>query len=124
MLMAFIAILLAGACLYALMSFTVSERTHECGIRAALGAPPLNIVAQIARRAFVQLSTGVAIGAFLSAIMLSRSADIGAGAMARTSSWPLTVAAIALLVIVAGMSACVRPTLRVLRIRPLDALRG
>lgn len=55
-LLAGIAVVLSAACLYALMSFTVAERTREIGIRTALGAQPSSIVAEIAKRAFFQLS--------------------------------------------------------------------
>ena len=42
----------------------------------------------------------------------------------RTASWPFTVALIALSVTLVGMLACVKPTLRAIRIRPMEALRG
>lgn len=60
-----ITILLAAAGIYALMSFTVAERTRELGIRTALGAQRPSIVAAIAKRAFAQLAVGVTIGAVL-----------------------------------------------------------
>jgi ABC-type antimicrobial peptide transport system permease subunit len=116
---------LSAACLYALMSFTVAERTREIGIRTALGAQPANIVSAITKRAFLQLSVGVLIGAVLSAAMLWASDDryINGGTL-RTANWPFTVGLITLFVMVVGMLACVKPTLRLLRIRPLEALKG
>lgn len=57
-----IAIALSGAGLYALMSFTVSQRTREIGIRTALGARPGTILLAIVRRAIFQLPMGVAAG--------------------------------------------------------------
>ena len=104
------------------MSFTVTERTRECGIRTALGAQPGNIVSAIAKRAFVQLSVGVMIGAVLSALMLSESAGLN-NAVLHISNWRLTVGLISLFVIAVGMLACLKPTLRLLRIRPVEALR-
>ena len=118
-----IAVVLSASCLYALMSFTVAERTRECGIRTALGGRPANIVSTIAKRAFVQLSIGVSIGAVLSALVLKESAGLNL-AVIRTSNWPLTVGLISLFVIAVGMLACVKPTLRLLRIRPVEALRS
>jgi putative ABC transport system permease protein len=124
-LLAGIAVLLSAACLYALMSFTVAERTREIGIRTALGAQPSRIVSEIARRAFLQLSAGVLAGGGLSAVMLwgfdGRYANAG---ILRTANWPVTVAVIALAVMVVGMLACVKPTLRAIRIRPMEALRS
>ncbi len=61
-LIALIAVVLSVAGLYALMSFTVSQRTREIGIRTALGARPARIVSTIARRALMQLSAGVMLG--------------------------------------------------------------
>jgi predicted permease len=124
-LMAGIAIVLSAACLYALMSFTVAERTREIGIRTALGAHPSSIVSEIARRAFLQLSVGVLVGGGLSAAMLwtfdDRYANSG---VLRTANWPVTVGVIAVAVMVVGMLACVKPTLRAMRIRPMEALRS
>ncbi len=117
-----IAMVLSAACLYALVSFTVAERTRECGIRTALGAQPADIVSAIAKRAFLQLSLGVSIGAVLSAAMLSELADYNT--ILRTADWPVTVGLIALFVILVGMLACVKPTFRALRIRPVEALKG
>jgi hypothetical protein len=121
--LAAIAVVLSAACLYALMSFTVAERTRECGIRSALGAQPASIVAGIANRAFLQLAAGIAIGASLSALLLTEFDDLD-GAAFRSTHWQLTLALIALSVLIIGMLACARPTLRALRIRPMDALKG
>jgi ABC-type antimicrobial peptide transport system permease subunit len=122
-LLAGIAVLLAAACLYALMSFTVAERTRESAIRSALGARPANIVSSIATRALVQLSLGVLIGTALSAGMFSFLGHLNAGPV-RTASWPLNIAVLALFMVAVGMVACVRPTLRAIRIQPVDALKG
>ena len=124
-LLAGIAVVLSAACLYALMSFTVAERTREIGIRTALGAPSSSIVAEIAKRVFRQLATGVLIGGTLSAAMLWAFDDryLNAGIL-RTAEWPLRVGLIALCVTAVGLLACVKPTLRAIRIRPMDALRG
>ena len=120
-----IAVVLSAACLSALMSFTVARRTRECGIRTALGARPAGIVAAIARRAFVQLAAGVLIGAALSSAMLWAFDDnvVNRGVI-RTSNWPLTVVVVSLSVVLVGLFACVKPALRALRIRPMEALKG
>jgi putative ABC transport system permease protein len=124
-LLAGIAVVLSAACLYALMSFTVAERTREIGIRTALGAGPSSIVSEIAKRAFLQLAVGVLIGGALSAAMLWSFDDRYLnGGILRTANWPLTVGAIALSVTAVGMLACVKPTLRAIRIRPMEALRS
>jgi predicted permease len=124
-LLAGIAVVLSAACLYALMSFTVAERTREIGIRTALGAQPSRLVSEIAKRAFRQLTVGVLVGGGLSAAMLWSFDDryLNAGIL-YTANWPFTVGVIAVAVMVVGMLACVKPTLRAIRIRPMDALRS
>jgi predicted permease len=113
------AILLSGAGLYALMSFTVSQRTREIGIRTALGARPERILMAVARRAFLQLVAGVAMGAVVSAGLLYafRYANIDG------PSPVLTLAACSGFMLVVGMLACLEPTLRGLRIQPMEALK-
>jgi putative ABC transport system permease protein len=113
-----IAIVLSVASLYALMSFTVAQRTREIGLRSALGADPTTIVSVVARRALVQLSLGVLIGVIATVVLLRVTipAEMIAG-------WPLALAGAAGIVLLVGMLACVAPTLRGLRIRPMDALR-
>jgi predicted permease len=120
-----IALVLSAACLYALMSFTVAERRRECAIRTALGAHPANVVSAIAKRAFLQLSVGALIGAALGAAMLWAFDDhVATTPLLHTSNWAPTVGLIALFVMVVGMLACVKPTLRAIRIRPAEVLKG
>jgi ABC-type antimicrobial peptide transport system permease subunit len=115
-----VAIVLSGAGLYALMSFTVSQRTREIGIRTALGARPGGIVLTIARRAFLQLVAGVFVGVALGAWLIS---EVSGDESTRGANWPLMLATIAVFVLLVGMLACVAPTLRGLRIRPVEALK-
>ena len=113
------AILLSGAGLYALMSFTVSQRTREIGIRTALGARPERILVAVARRAFLQLVAGIAVGVVVSVGLLYafRYADI------HGPSPVLTLAVCSGFMLVVGMLACLEPTLRGLRIQPMEALK-
>jgi len=123
LLLSAITIVLSTAGLYALMAFTVAQRTREIGIRSALGAQPASIVASIARRAFMQLTAGVGGGAVIGAIMF-RSFDSGGDVIFSTNNWPLTLGVISLGMLIVGMSACWVPTRRGLRVRPTEALRS
>lgn len=119
--LAFIALTLAASGLYALMSFTVSQRTREIGIRTALGAPSGSIVAIIARRALAQLVVGVLIGVAFSAwfaTVVSHESEIA------PANWPVVVTLVATVTVVVGLLACAIPTLRGLRIMPAEALRA
>ena len=125
--LALIAILLSTAALYALMSFTVARRTREIGIRTALGGSTSSIMATVARRALLQLAVGVTLGSVFWAAALSRVTDgsgSGSGDMnAATTNWPWILLATSVVVVLVGLAACLRPTLRGLRIRPVEALR-
>jgi cell division protein FtsX len=112
-LISFIVVLLSATGIHSLMSFTVSRRTREIGIRAALGARPGRIVAGIFSRAFVQISAGVLAGSALAALLGLRS----------TREVLLLLAANGIMLLV-GLSACALPLIRALRIDPTEALRA
>ena len=111
-LISFIVLLLSATGIHSLMSFTVSRRTREIGIRAALGAPPRRIVAGIFSRAFLQISAGVLAGSGLAAL-------VGLGS---TRELLLLLAADGIMLVV-GLAACAVPLRRALRIDPTEALR-
>ena len=112
-LISFIVLLLSATGIHSLMSFTVSRRTREIGIRAALGASPGRIVAGIFSRAFLQIGAGVLAGSGLGALL-------GLGSMREVL---LLLAADGVMLIV-GLAACVVPLRRALRIDPTEALRA
>jgi len=115
-----IAIVLSVAGLYALMSFTVARRTREIGVRSALGADARRIVSVIAKRAVLQLTAGVVLGAAGTLTFVLVFAP-------EAFTWVDGEHAVLLwasgLVLVIGVLACVVPTRRGLRIQPMDALR-
>jgi ABC-type antimicrobial peptide transport system permease subunit len=110
---AFIVLLLSATGIHALMSFTVTRRTREIGIRAALGASQGRIVAGIFSRAFLQISAGIVAGSALAALL-------GVGSLRGVL---LLLAADGTMLVV-GLSACVLPMRRALQIDPTEALRA
>jgi predicted permease len=110
---------LSAAGIYALMSFTVSRRRREIGIRAALGADPTRILVGIFSRAFGQLAIGAGIG-IAAAVgieqVLEGEVFQGHGAVIL----PL----VAGIMTVVGLLAAVGPARRGLRIQPTEALRA
>jgi predicted permease len=118
--LALVAIVLSSAGLYALMSFTVSQRTREIGLRSALGARPAGIVAVIARRAVFQLVGGIVLGVGIAALIFR---ELEGDTTMRGANLALLLPTIAAFVFLVGALACVAPTLRGLRIRPVDALK-
>lgn len=95
------------------------QRTHEIGIRTALGAHPRSIVSTIVRRAAIQLSLGVGLGTAFSTyvfVVLAQNPAV------KSENLGLVVAGVAGTALV-GTIACTVPTLRGLRIKPTEALR-
>jgi hypothetical protein len=115
---------LAVCALYAIMSFTIAERTREIGIRMALGADRRSIAMQVARRAIIQITVGVAIGLPLAAgVFFEIQEDSGLA----PSAWLAVGLALAQgigIILVVALAACLVPTRRALRISPVEALRG
>lgn len=105
---------------YGVMSSSVAQQTHEIGIRMALGASPGNISGMVVKRGswllLVDIVLGLA-GSFLTTRMLS-------GQIWNVSPFdPLTFGAVSLILLVAGLQACVWPARRAARIDPIAALR-
>ena len=106
-------LVLSAAGVYSLMSFTVSQRTREIGIRTALGAGPRRVVSDVFSRAILQLLVGTALGL---------TPLIGMGDLLfRYGPW----AAIGIVgvMLIMGLTACGNPVRRALRIHPTEALR-
>ena len=112
-LVSLVVLVLSATGIHALMSFTVTRRTREIGIRVALGARPGRIVAGIFSRAFLQISAGILAGSALAALW-------GLGS---TRQVLLLLAADGIMLIV-GLTACALPVRRALRIDPTEALRA
>ena len=113
-LVSFIVLLLSATGIHSLMSFTVSRRTREIGIRAALGARPGSIVAGIFGRALLQISAGLVAGSALVVFV---------GSLGSTREVLVLLAADGIM-LVAGLAACVVPLRRALGINPTEALRA
>jgi predicted permease len=115
-----IALLLAAVGLYAVMAYSVTQRTQEIGVRMVLGAPPGDVVWLFLRRALVLVAIGLTIGiggAFgvnrlLQSILVQSSGR----------DMPVLVS-IALLMIAVSVAACVWPARRATRLNPVAALR-
>jgi len=109
---------LAASGLYAMMSFTVAERTREIGIRTALGAQRSSIVFAVAKRAMVQLGAGVLLGMPVAGYLFTlEHPDSTYGAILVALAPGVAV------MVVVGLLACGAPTLRALRVVPTEALR-
>jgi putative ABC transport system permease protein len=119
-LFALTALLLAGLGIYGVISYMVSERTHEIGIRLALGAQRRNILRMVMRLGLGLAVAGAAVG-LVGALIVSR---LMAGVLygVRPTD-PLTFAGVAFLLIGVALLACYIPARRAIRVDPLVALR-
>jgi predicted permease len=122
MLLVGILLTLAASGIYAIMSFTVAERTREIGIRVALGADRARIAAHIVRRAILQLAIGAALGMPVAGrIFFELQEDAGHPSAILAMLMALGTGAGAMVLV--GLVACVAPTLRALRITPVEAVK-
>jgi putative ABC transport system permease protein len=114
------ALLLAGLGIYGVISYLVSERTHEIGIRVALGAQRTNIMQMVLRQGLGLAITGTAIGLGCALIVSHLMAGLLYGVRPTD---PLTFVGVAILLIVVALFACYIPGRRAMRVDPIVALR-
>ena len=112
-------LLLSAAGIYALMSFTITRRRREIGIRSALGAGARRVLWTVLSRATVQIVVGIAIGVTLATLM-DRATD-GESTAGRGA---LVLPAVAVLMAIVGLIAAIGPARRALAIQPTEALRS
>ena len=114
-----LALALAATGLYSVVSYAVTQRTQELGIRMALGASRQSVVQLVLKATALTLGVGVAIGMVLS-VVLNQVMNSWAGGSSRD---PLTLLAAALSLAAVATLACLFPAWRAASIDPMKALR-
>jgi len=111
---------LAVVGLYGVMAFSVQRRTHEVGIRMAMGAGARDILRLVMRQGAFQLGIGVVVGLGL-ALLLGQGLQV---MLFRVEPWdPLIFATIAAVLLTSGLTAALLPARRAAAIDPAVALR-
>jgi len=106
---------------YSVIAYTVSQQTHEIGIRMALGAAPAHVLRLVGLMGLRLVAIGAVIG-LLGSFAATRL--IAAELVGTSRHDPLTLAAVVLTIAIVGLAACYFPARRATRVDPLNALRG
>jgi putative ABC transport system permease protein len=117
---ALLALVLAAVGIYGVIAYSVAQRTHEIGVRMALGAAAGNIVRLVLREGLTMAIAGIVVGLGGAAVLtrLMRTLLFGVG-----TRDPMTFGAVAGLLVVVALLACYLPARRALRVEPIIALR-
>ena len=115
-----VALILSAAGIYSVMSYSVAQRTHEIGIRMALGAQTKEVLKLVLRQAMGPAIIGVAVG-LAGAFVLTRLISSLLYKVSVTD--PVTFGLISLLLIGVALLACLIPARRAMRVDPIIALR-
>ena len=116
-----IALVMSAVGLYAVMAYSVTQRTSEIGVRMALGAEGRQVSWLILRRGLVQMGIGLALGLTAAYFLGQVMSSLLVGVPPRD---PVTFAAITVVLTVVAVCACVFPARRATRVDPLVALRA
>jgi predicted permease len=119
-LFAALALVLACVGLYGVISYSVVQRTHEIGVRMALGAQPVDVLRLVIRQGMLLTFAGLAIGIIAGTFATRVLSDMLFGVTPRD---PLTFVGVPVLLLVVAFLACYVPARRATRIDPLIALR-
>ena len=116
-----LALVLAAVGVYGVISYVVSQRTKEIGIRLALGSSPSGVLGMVLRQGLFISVTGVATGALVAVLVTDYMDSVLYGVDPRD---PGTFALVPMVLLGAALLGCIVPAIRASRVDPVVALRS